>query len=117
MSARSLNINLTRKQGNCHVETYYTNSDRTNLSYKIVKLHGHTIARIDYTNKSVRISDCGWQTVTTKAALNNVLQQLGLPNRIYQKKHIWYISNIEDKTALDYTVRDEVFDQDITLNF
>lgn len=111
MSARSLNINLTRKQGNCSVETY------SEPNCKYVKLHGNTIAFIDYNNKFVRISDCGWQTVTTKTALNRVLQQLGLPNRIYQKKHIWYISNIEDKTALDYTVRDEVFDQDITLNF
>ena len=115
MSARSLNINLSRKQGNCQVTMF---SDLTNNKHwKEVRLHGNKIAHIDYNNKSVRISDCGWQTVTTKAALNRVLQQLGLPNGIYQKKHIWYISNIEDKSALDYTVRDEVFDQDITLNF
>lgn len=52
-----------------------------------VRLHGSTIAIIDNTN--VEVSDCGWQTTTTKSRLNCILREL-CGAGIYQKNHTWF---------------------------
>lgn len=58
-----------------------------NIDRIYVRLHGSTIAII--TPNDVDVSDCGWQTPTTKSRLNAILGEL-CGAGIYQKKHKWY---------------------------
>ena len=41
-----------------------------------VFLHGNKIASIDYDDREVRLSSCGWRTNTTKSRLNAILTAL-----------------------------------------
>ena len=52
-----------------------------------VLLHGSTIAII--TPQEVDVSDCGWQTPTTKSRLNAILREL-CGAGIYQRNHTWF---------------------------
>jgi hypothetical protein len=54
----------------------------------ILKLFGNAIAyRYNDPNNTLSITNCGWQTNTTKERLN------GLPNvRIQQKRGEWYLN-------------------------
>lgn len=52
-----------------------------------VRLHGSTIAII--TPDEVDVSDCGYQTTTTKSRLNAVLTKY-CKGGIHQKNHVWY---------------------------
>lgn len=57
----------------------------------VLKLFGNEIAfRYNDSENTVSISNCGYQTVTTKERLN------GIPGvRINQKKGIWYLNDKE----------------------
>ncbi len=57
----------------------------------ILKLFGNAIAyQYNDPNKTLSITNCGWETATTKERLN------ALPNvRIQQKKGIWYLNDVE----------------------
>ena len=52
-----------------------------------VRLHGSTVAIVTPTH--VDISDCGWQTPTTKSRLNAILREL-CGAGIYQRNHTWF---------------------------
>lgn len=66
---------------------------RVGGQYIFVLLHGNVIAEFCKTNpRAYAISDCGWQTVTTKSRLNAILQQFG-GGRISQTNWKWYINN------------------------
>lgn len=53
-----------------------------------VELHGYEIARI--IGNTLYLSDCGYQTKTTKSRLNCLLNHFNLPI-IYSKNYQWYI--------------------------
>jgi len=57
----------------------------------ILKLHGNAIAyRYNDPERTLSITNCGWQTNTTKERLN------ALPNvSIQQKNFIWYLNGEE----------------------
>jgi len=57
----------------------------------ILKLFGNAIAyRYNDPKQTLSITNCGWETATTKERLN------ALPNvRIQQKKGIWYLNDAE----------------------
>ena len=57
----------------------------------ILKLHGNAIAyRYNDPKRTLKITNCGWETPTTKERLN------GIPSvNIYQKKGIWYLNEKE----------------------
>jgi len=55
-------------------------------------LHGNEIAFLSA--NGIYISDCGWQTTTTKERLNGLLDTLG-KRGLYQKDFIWYWKNEE----------------------
>ena len=57
-----------------------------------VYLHGNKIADICDETCTILISDCGWQTSTTKSRLNALLKWYS-PNctQIYQRNHQWYL--------------------------
>ena len=56
-----------------------------------VYLHGHNIATI-FNNGDIRLSSCGWETVTTKSRLNAILDCFVHNIGIYQKDWVWYIT-------------------------
>ena len=53
-----------------------------------VLLHGNHIAAI--TEQRLILSHAGWRTPTTKSRLNAILNGLGVDDRIYQSKGIWF---------------------------
>ncbi len=57
-----------------------------------VTLHGNTIATI-FNNGDMRLSSCGWQTVTTKSRLNAILDVFFHRLGIWQKDFVWYIGH------------------------
>ena len=65
-------------------------NDSTNCSS--VFLHGHNIATFDHNLKAVKISSCGWQTVTTKSRLNAILSEVKYGCSVFQKNWNWYVS-------------------------
>lgn len=71
----------------------------TTIDRIYVRLHGSTIAIIDPNN--IDVSDCGWQTPTTKSRLNALLHTY-CGAGIYQKNHTWY-AHAEGET--DWEIR------------
>ena len=57
-----------------------------------IYLHGHQIASYDHNNQAVKLSSCGWQTVTTKSRLNAILDEVKYGCRVFQKQFDWYLS-------------------------
>ena len=84
MSARSFDINKTKKQSNIKV--------MRGDGIITVLLHGHPVVVINGTE--VKISSCGYKTVTTKTAINRALEQLGITLRVRQAKGIWYFGQL-----------------------
>ena len=75
-----------------------------------VYLHNNKIISICMEHHLMEISDCGWQTPTTKSRLNVVLAAY-TPNRsqIYQRNHKWYLDYgtgdvIEMESGEHYTI-------------
>lgn len=90
MSARSFTLDKKR-QGIITV-----NRDGQNLE---VLLHGNKI--VDVKGNEVTLSDCGWQTTTTKRAINRFLSQIAGKRSVYQKNFQWYFVNGETTTKFD----------------
>lgn len=57
-----------------------------------VYLHGHMI--VEKQDNDLWLSDCGYQTKTTKSRLNCILHHFNLPT-IYAKKFQWFIGDEE----------------------
>ena len=58
-----------------------------------VYLHGHQIATLDHSTKALKLSSCGYTTVTTKSRLNAILFELKTGCKVFQKKFEWFIGN------------------------
>ena len=65
-------------------------NDSTNCSS--VFLHGHRIATFDHNLKAVKLSSCGWQTVTTKSRLNAILDEVKWGAKVAQVNWKWFVS-------------------------
>ena len=65
-------------------------NESTNCSN--VFLHGHNIATVDHSTNAVKVSSCGWQTVTTKSRLNAILNEVKFGCSVFQKNFIWFVS-------------------------
>jgi hypothetical protein len=66
-----------------------------------VRLHGHIIAEFDWTKPSVRLSNCGWSTNTTRSRLNALFTIIPGYHGIHQKKE-WYLTG-KDHNVTDWT--------------
>jgi hypothetical protein len=102
MSARKFDINKTKKYGNVTVVN--------NESKISVILHSTEVVRLDKAENRVYLSSGGWQTPTTKIAINNALRQIealtgqDLPE-VYQKDFSWYLTdNREFKDGMELAV-------------
>ena len=61
--------------------------------YAEVRLFGNRIARLNYVNGLIELTDCGYQTATTKSRLNALLDAFtntGGGQGIYQRDFNWY---------------------------
>ena len=87
---RQMNFAISNKGNwslsNTSVE-YNENSNCSN-----VFLHGHNIATVDHGTHSVKLSSCGWETVTTKSRLNAILQEVKTGFSIFQKQFEWFLN-------------------------
>ena len=64
----------------------------SNTDCSAVYLHNNRIATYDHNNEALKLSSCGWQSVTTKSRLNAILSELIAGARVYQKAFDWYLS-------------------------
>lgn len=65
-----------------------------------LKLHGNTIIR--KTSEGWMISNCGWETPTTKERLNHFLDMMSAP-LIFQKDFVWYIGTTDQPMQSGWT--------------
>ena len=65
-----------------------------NEGNQFVTLHGNLIAQIS-TFGDIKLSSCGWQTVTTKSRLNAILDVFLYNCSIVQRQFEWYIDGRE----------------------
>ena len=63
-----------------------------NTNCSSIYLHGHQIATLDHHTNALKLSSCGWQTVTTKSRLNALLSEFKYGCRVFQKQFDWYLS-------------------------
>jgi hypothetical protein len=64
----------------------------SNTDCSAVYLHGNQIATVDHNTQAVKLSSCGWQSVTTKSRLNAILQGLIAGASVYQKQFNWFLN-------------------------
>ena len=87
---RAMNFAISNKGNWSSSNTQVTFNDSTNCSS--VFLHGHRIATFDHSTNAVKVSSCGWQTVTTKSRLNAILSEVKYGCSVFQKQWNWYVS-------------------------
>lgn len=60
----------------------------------ILRYQGNAIAyKYNDHNKTISITNCGWESNTTKERLNGVISLSGLNvDKIYQKNYFWYLN-------------------------
>ena len=87
---RAMNFAISNKGNWSSSNTQVSFNESTNCSN--IFLHGHRIATFDHNLKAVKISSCGWQTVTTKSRLNAILSEVKYGCSVFQKQWNWYVS-------------------------
>ena len=85
-----MNFAISNKGNWSSSNTQVSFNDSTNCSS--VFLHGHNIATVDHSTNAVKVSSCGWQTVTTKSRLNAILSEVKYGCSVFQKQWNWYVS-------------------------
>ena len=87
---RQMNFAISNKADWKGVNTQVEYNSNTNCSS--IYLHGHQIATFDHNLKAVKLSSCGYQTVTTKSRLNAILDEVKMGCRVFQKNLDWFVS-------------------------
>ena len=87
---QQMNFAISNKGNWSSSNTQVSYNENTNCSQ--VFLHGHNIATVDHATKAVKISSCGWQTVTTKSRLNAILSEVKFGASVFQRNWNWYVS-------------------------
>ena len=88
---KQMNFALSNRSNWSKDNTRVEFNDNTNCSS--VYLHGHLIATFDHNLKAVKLSSCGYTTVTTKSRLNAILDEVDYGCKVFQKNWDWYFSN------------------------
>ena len=91
-----MNFAVSNKSNWCGSNTQVTYNESTNCSS--VCLHGHLIATFDHNLKAVKISSCGYETVTTKSRLNALLEEVKFGCKVFQKDFNWFVK-YQDQVA------------------
>ena len=87
---RQMNFAISNKGNWSSSNTQVSYNDSSNCSS--VYLHGHQIATFDHNLKAVKLSSCGYETVTTKSRLNAILDEVKYGCRVFQKNWNWFVS-------------------------
>ena len=87
---KQMNYALSNKNNWAGSNTTVCYNDSTNCSS--VYLHGHQIATLDHSTKALKLSSCGYETVTTKSTLNAILDEVKYGCRVLQKNWNWFVS-------------------------
>ena len=87
---RAMNFAISNRADWSSSNTRVEFNNNTNCSS--VFLHGHRIATVCHETKAVKISSCGWQTVTTKSRLNAILSEVKYGCSVFQKNFDWFVS-------------------------
>ena len=95
---KQMNFAISNKSNWSSSNTQVSYNENTNCSS--VYLHGHQIATVDHHNSAVKLSSCGWQTVTTKSRLNAILEEVKYGCSVFQKNWNWYLRN--DRKFVDF---------------
>ena len=95
---RQMNFAISNKSNWSSSNTQVSYNENTNCSS--VYLHGHQIATVAHHNSAVKLSSCGWQTVTTKSRLNAILEEVKYGCSVFQKNWNWYLRN--DRKFVDF---------------
>ena len=91
---KQMNFALSNKGNWNGRNTSVVYNENTNCSS--VYLHGHQIATLDHSTKAVKLSSCGYTTVTTKSRLNAILDEVKWGCKVFQKNFNWFVSYNED---------------------
>ena len=94
---RLMNRALVSKNNWAGSNTTVLYNEFTNCSQ--VLLHGHNIATLDHNTKALKLSSCGYETVTTKSRLNAILEEIDYGCRVFQKQWNWYFKSNNNKTV------------------
>ena len=89
---KQMNSALLRKSNWAGSNTTVSYNELTNCSS--VYLHGHQIATLDYHTNALKLSSCGYETVTTKSRLNALLSEFKYGCSVFQKNFDWYLKNV-----------------------
>ena len=103
---RQMNFAISNKGNWSLSNTSVEYNENTNCSN--VFLHGHNIATLDHSTKALKMSSCGWESVTTKSRLNAILQEVRYGASVFQKQFEWFL-NFKGQTV-------DFFDGMILLN-
>ena len=87
---QQMNYALSNKNNWAGSNTSVSYNDSTNCSS--VYLHGHQIATLDHSTNALKLSSCGYETVTTKSRLNAILDEVKYGCKVFQKKFEWCVS-------------------------
>ena len=87
---RQMNFAISNKGNWAGSNTSVSYNSNTNCSQ--IYLHGHQIAAVDHNLKAVKLSSCGYTTVTTKSRLNAILDEVKYGCKVFQKQFDWYLS-------------------------
>ena len=97
---RQMNFALSNKGNWAGSNTSVSYNENTNCSS--VYLHGHQIATFDHNLKAVKLSSCGYTTVTTKSRLNAILDEVKYGCKVFQKNWDWFVSyNNQTQSFID----------------
>ena len=84
-----MNFAISNKADWAGSNTQVNYNSNTNCSS--IYLHGHNIATLDHTTNALRLSSCGYETVTTKSRLNAILEEVKYGCKVFQKQFEWFI--------------------------
>ena len=87
---KQMNYALSNKNNWAGSNTTVCYNDSTNCSS--VYLHGHQLATLEHDTKAVKLSSCGYETVTTKSRLNSILEEVKYGCKVFQKNFNWFVS-------------------------
>ena len=92
-----MNFAISNKADWSGSNTSVSYNESTNCSS--IYLHGHQIATFDHNLKAVKLSSCGYETVTTKSRLNAILQEVKYGCSVFQRQWNWFVSYRDESAS------------------
>jgi len=86
---KQMNFAISNKGNWNGSNTSVVYNESTNCSQ--VYLHGHQICTFDHNTQAVKLSSCGYETVTTKSRLNAILEEVKYGAKVFQKNFNWFV--------------------------